>query len=370
MSRWPDLGEAKENIETPSLLIYEDILEENMQSYFEFARNMGVSLRPHVKSHRIPELAQKQVEQAGSGIMCQKLSLAETMVRHGLDDIVIVCPVVSRSKLDRLMWLAERAKISIVVDGQANTRILEEATKRHNQNINALIEVNVGADRTGCEPGQETSELAEYINSAELLEFSGLLAYDNHILYESDSQDEFRAAADAVLSKLTSSVDKITEKGIKVPSVRAGTSGTSRQMCKESVVTEINPGRYLLNDSSLIKHIDRVEHKDCAARILATIISKPTSERVVIDAGAKTFSWMHHDQPVCVNDERIEYTDFSSEHGIIDISKAKIDPCVGDQLEFIVGNIDATINLHSQAIGIREGTVSSVWRIPTEGQCR
>ncbi|MFC6874611.1 alanine racemase [Halobellus marinus] len=370
MSQWPGLGDVKEDIQTPSLLLYEEILEENMQSYFRFARARGVSLRPHVKSHRIPELAQKQVKQAESGIMVQKLSLAETMVRHGLDDIVIVCPVVTQSKLDRLMWLAEQATISIVVDGYENTQALEEATEGHNQDINALIEVNVGADRTGSEPGQETAELGEYINSTELIKFSGVLAYDNHILYESSSQEEFCAMADEVLSKLKSTVDEIKRRDIEVPNVLAGTSGTSRQMCKESVVTEINPGRYLLNDASFIKHIDRVQKEDCAARILTTVISKPTSERVIIDAGAKTFSWMHHDQPVCVNDEELEYVDFSSEHGIIDTSDAQIDPCVGDQLEFIVGNIDATINLHSQAIGIRDGVVSSVWSIPTEGQCR
>lgn len=369
--RWPALGDRVDDLETPTLLLREPIYESNLRSFAAMAAENGVSLRPHVKAHRIPALARRQTDVCGSGIMVQKLSLAEVMVRNGLEDVVVVCPVVTESKLRRLQWIARQAEtVSVVVDGRDNASRLEEGVRRFGSSVNVTVELDVGGERTGIDPGDPAADLVEFVHESECLEFDGLLAYDNHVLYGTDSRAEFVAAAEEVVDSLETTTEIVNDRVCPVDTVRAGTTGTSAYMCQQSVVTELNPGRFLLHDTSLIEFLDDVGPEDCAARVLTTVVSRPSPDRAVVDAGAKSISWTAHHMPRCVDDADAEYVDFASEHGIVDVGDASIDPPVGSKLEFIVGNIDGAINLQDHVVSVVDDEVRSVWNVPTHGQTR
>lgn len=369
LDQWPSIGDERSSLQTPVLIFDLQRLRRNLQSFLDLADDYDVRLRPHVKAHKIPELAQKQVSQADSGIMCQKISEAEVMARHGLDDILVVCPVVSPAQLKATVWLEEFTdSLAIVGDSKANIRPLERTAAKHDIEIGIVLELDVSGERTGAPPGSESAALAEYIGSSESLRFSGLLAYDNHILYGSDTQGEFRSLGETVTNDLKRTINHIEAKGIPVSSVKAGTTGTAKYMAKHAPITEINPGRYILNDTSMVKYVDEISRDDCAATFLTTVLSKPTKSRAIVDAGAKSICWTSWHKPLCRTDPNIRYTRAASEHGILDLEETDRQVSVGDKLEFIVPNLYGAINLQDYAVGMKDGEVTDVWSISARGK--
>lgn len=369
--RLPPLGQNLRNLETPTLFFRNEILRRNLRSFARRADDNDVALRPHVKAHRIPEITRWQTDESNSGIMCQKLSLAEVMVRNGIDDVVVVCPIVSEQKLRRLAWLSRAATtFAVVVDGTDNLDVLEHGMERFDGSVEVIVEADIGGGRTGMAPDGPIEALVERIQTATTLEFGGLLAYDNHVLYESTTRSEFVEEADRVIETLERIADRVAAVTGDTPTVRTGTTGTSGYMAQSDVVSEINPGRYLVNDTSLVEFVDEVRLTDCAARVLSTVVSRPDSDTAVVDVGAKTVSWMRHHLPECVDDPDVTFVDIASEHGVLDVGATDSPPSVGDTVEFVVGNIDGAINLQDHVVGIENDTVSHVWNVPTCGQTR
>jgi len=369
--RLPRLGQDLRSLETPTLLFRNEILRRNLRSFARRAADNDIVIRPHVKPHRIPEIARWQTAESQAGIMCQKLSLAEVMVRNGIDDVVVVCPIVSEQKLRRLAWLTNAAtSFAVVVDGKDNLDILEHGMERFDGSVEVVVEVDVGGGRTGMAPDDPIETLVEQIRTASALDFGGLLAYDNHVLYESETRSEFVEKADRVIETLERIADRVAEVVDDAPTVRTGTTGTSSYMAQHDVVTEINPGRYLVNDTSLVEFVDEIRLADCAARVLSTVVSRPNTDTAVVDVGAKTVSWMRHHLPECVDDPDVSFVDIASEHGVLDVGDSDSPPSVGDKLEFVVGNIDGAINLQDHVVGIENDKVSHVWNVPTRGQTR
>lgn len=369
--RWPQVGAKKMELETPVLLFDLEVMKENMERYLSIANEHGVALRPHIKVHKIPEIAQMQIEMADAGVMCQKLGEAEVMARHGIKDIILVCPVVTRSKLENVIWLNDRVdSFAMVADSESNIEPIETVARENGARVTTVLEIDVGGERMGSEPGAESAAVAARIASSDHLRFGGLLAYDNHVLYESDSPQHFRNLRDSVFEDIERTIMSIEDRGVDISDVRVGTTGTAHHTAEHPLVTEINPGRYLLNDTSMVKFVDWVSKEDCAATFLTTVLSKPTDDRVVVDTGAKSMSWTRGHKPICVTCPDIEYVHSSSEHGIVDTSESPRDIQVGDKLEFITRNIYGAINLQEYVIGVVGDSVETVWNVAARGKSR
>ncbi|WP_049979565.1 alanine racemase [Halolamina rubra] len=368
----PRLGDPVDDLETPVLLADVDAMERNVREYAAVADEHDVDLRSHVKTHKNAELAAREVELTGdSGICCQTLGEVETMARNGIDDIYLSYQVVGESKLDRLCWLDGKVDaLATTVDSAATIDALEDAAERNDRTLHAVLEVDMGLNRTGVAP-EDAPDLAQRIADADALTFDGLLAYDAHVKSEASTEREFEQGCWEAMELAQSVVDDIEAAGIEVPEVKVGGTATSRYSARHPVVTEINPGMYPFNDvGELELRPWEVSKADCTATVLTTVISVPDDDRLVVDGGSKTFSLDKPQMPVPKHRDDVEYVNASEEHGWIDTSESDESFAVGDRLEFVVPHVCTTINLHDLIVGVRDGEVADLWEVQARGKVR
>lgn len=368
----PELYEPVADVETPAVLVDLDAMEANMADYAAFAADNDVALRSHVKTHKIPDIAHRQQELTGDGILCQTLSEAEVMAQSGIEDIYLSYMVVSESKLDRLVWLSERlASFATTVDSRANIAPLREAARKHGVVVDAVLELDLGLNRVGASLDQ-AAELASVIDDTPELNFAGIMAYEAHVAAKAESEAEFEHRCGAAMDDVQRAVESIESAGVPVTEVKVGGTSTSKFSGKHPVVTEINPGMYPFND---VGELDRrhfeLSKADCAATVVSTVISKPAPDRAVVDAGSKSISLdIDGLDPVPKRRSDIEYERASEEHGWIDTSEAEEPVSTGDRIEFIVPHVCPTINLHDTLVGVRDGRVEEVWDVAARGMVK
>ncbi len=369
----PELGTSMSAITTPAVVVDLDVMDRNIATYAEFARTNDVMLRSHVKTHKIPAIAHRQ-EALGGGIVCQTLSEAEVMAAAGIRDIYLSYPVVGEAKLDRLVQLAaELPSFATTVDGPGNLAPLQSAAARHDTTVEAILEIDIGLGRAGVQPAQAV-EMADKIANSANVRFGGVMAYEGHLAYGDDppaTAEELATRCRSTMDEVAELVERIEASGLPVETVGVGSTATSRESGKHPVVTEIHPGMYPFMDAHLTA-IPGIEKADCALTVLTTVVSAPTDERVIVDAGSKSISLELDHQPIYAGaeDDAIRYVNASEEHGWIDVSQLDRDLAVGDRLAFIPPHVCPTINLHDTLIGLRDHEVETVWSVQARGKVK
>src|SRR2546421_8557256 len=159
----PWLGASLDDLDTPALLVDLDAFERNLDRMAEWSRRTGVAVRPHAKAHKSPLVARKQLDRGAVGITCSKLGEAEVLVAGGVSNILISSEIVGPAKIARLLSLVRHAELLVVVDDAANAGDLSAAASAAGLTLGVLVEVNVGQDRCGVEPGQPAAELAAHV---------------------------------------------------------------------------------------------------------------------------------------------------------------------------------------------------------------
>lgn len=367
----PRLGEAKADLETPVVVADIDAVERNLQRYADLAVDHNVELRPHTKAHKIPELAFRQQELTPGGILCQKLGEAEVMVRDGIDDVMLVCPVVSESKLGRVVWLAEKCeRLAMVVDGPGNVDPLSRIAAAHGAPLNVVMEIDVGLERMGTGPGDEAVAFGEHVHELDGVRLSGLLGHDAHLPFVAEDEGELERLCADTAAQLGSTADRLADEvGIGDIEITSGATATAPYMAAQDAITEIDPGRYVFNDVDILLRAPHVELDDCALTVLTTVIATPTEDRAICDAGSKTLSYTDAPNPVPKGRDDVGFPDRSSEHGHLDVSDAP-DVGVGDRLEFVVPNAYGPINLHDTIPVLRDDEVRDLWNVEARGKDR
>lgn len=361
------LGQPKDEIETPAIVVDLDVMERNIEDFASFADEQGVSLRSHVKTHKIPALAHRQVSRTGGGVVCQTLSEAEVMAHGGIEDIYLSYIVVTQPKLYRLVRLSESIDSFVTtVDSIGNIDPLQAAAADHDTTVSVVLELDIGLNRLGAKPG-DAVELTRYISDAPNLEFRGIMAFEAHIKRIADTVEEYDELCREAMNDVATVVENIEAAGVPVEEVKVGSTKTSKHSAKHPVVTEINPGMYPFND---VGELGRVTKDDCALTALTTVISVPTDDRVIVDAGSKTIAMDTGRNPVPKNRDDIAYFNASEEHGWIDTSDANEGFAVGDRLEFVIPHVCTTINLHDSLTGTREGLVEDIWDVQARGKVK
>jgi D-serine deaminase-like pyridoxal phosphate-dependent protein len=370
----PELYADQSSLETPAVVVDVDVMEENLQEYAEFAATHDVSLRSHTKTHKIPEIAHRQHEMTEGGILCQTLSEAEVMAQNGINDIYLSYMVVTESKLRRLVRLAEKVpSFATTVDCPGNVDPLQAVAAEHDVVVDVVLEVDLGLERVGTPPGRPTLEVAQYVRDQPNLRIVGVMGYEGHIGYGSEeplTSADFDRQCKAVMDDLAATVDLLETNNIPIGDVKVGSTATSRYSAKHPVVTEINPGMYIFNDANLVKQSPDVEPSDCALSVVTTVISKPSSDRIVVDAGSKAISLDIDVPPFEPHLEGVQYYNASEEHGWIDISDCPEEIAVGDRLSFVVPHVCTTVNLHDTLVGVRDGRIAEVWSIQGRGKVK
>lgn len=367
----PDLFADLNDVETPAVVVDLDVMERNMRRYVDFADEHDVALRCHTKTHKIPELAHWQTDQTGAGIICQTLSEVEVMAQAGIDDIYLSYMVIGDSKLDRLAHLATKLdSFATTVDGPGNIDPLQRAAARNDTTIDVVLEIDIGLERVGVLP-EDAVEMAEYLAEQPDLDVAGVMAYEGHIGYGDKTDDDYERECAAAMDELEAIVNRIEDAGIQIPDVKVGSTPTSLYSGKHPVVTEINPGMFPFMDAHLLE-VPHVEKADCALSVLTTVISAPTDDRVIVDAGSKSISLEIDYDPLVKSDahEGARYYNASEEHGWVDVGDCDADLAVGDRVEFIPPHVCPTINLHDTLVGVRDGVVEEVWAVQGRGKVK
>jgi len=360
------------DLETPAVLIDLDIMERNLARMAEYCRQHGLALRPHAKTHKIPELAHRQIKSGASGITVAKLGEAEVMVDAGLTDLLIAYPIVSREKTMRLAALAERASLTVSLDSEASAREISRSAHERGVRIGLLVELDIGFRRCGIPQPEEAVALARLIQDLPNVDFRGLMFYPGHFMVSEPERRRLLEDANARLRRFYEAFDRA---GFPIDIVSGGSTPTAYISHEFLGVTEIRPGMYIFNDRTMVGlGVARLE--DCALSVLVTVVSTAVPGRAIIDGGSKTLSSDRYRVGdgrgfgLVREDPEAELEALSEEHGHLDISRSRRPYRVGERLTIIPNHVCAVMNLHDEVYGVRGDQVEAVWRVAARGRVR
>jgi len=340
-----------EELETPALTADFDAVERNIASMQSYCDEHGLALRPHIKTHKLPEIARLQVDAGARGITCQKLGEAEVFADAGFDDILVTFPLVGEAKAERLSALAGRARMSVVGDSLVVAAGLSRVLASHGVEVELLVDCDTGFGRTGVQTPEEAVELATAVERLDGLRFAGLMTYPS-TPEATPRLREFREAVEAA--------------GIPVGRVSGGGTPTARQTHEQGVVDELRVGTYVYGDTACIAN-GSVKREDCALRVLATVVSRPTADRAILDTGSKALTM----EPAIGQEgfgQLLEHPEaqiyrLNEEHGYVDVRGCVAPPEIGDRVTVIPNHACVTANMFDDVVVVRGGEVVEV--LPT-----
>ena len=348
------IGQKLEEVDTPALVLDLDAFEKNLDT-LNSAVAGKVRVRPHAKTHKCPDVAKRQIALGAVGMCCQKVSEAEAMVEGGVKDVLVSNEIVGAPKLKRLAELSRRAKIGVCVDNAENVRQLKG-------DLDVYIEIDVGMRRCGVPPGAPAVALAKEILKNGL-RFAGLQAYHGRAQHMR-SMEERHAVIETAAQHVQHTKRLLKEAGIDCPIVTGAGSGTFMLEVEAGAWNEIQCGSYAFMDVDYAKNewaapLPRFEH---ALFVLSTVMSRPSAEVAIVDAGLKASS-VDSGMPG-VWQKELRYTHASDEHGWVE---GRNPPALGEKLLLVPGHCDPTINLYDWYVCVRRGRVEALWPITARG---
>lgn len=358
------IGAFKFDLDTPLLCIDLDAMESNIARMADFIHARGKSWRPHEKCHKTPAIAHRQLAAGAVGVTCAKVSEAEVMAVAGVRDILVANMVVGEKKVQRVAALCRWADPIIACDHFTQVEPLAAECCRRGVACRVMIEINIGLNRVGIRPGRDTLELAKAIDRLKGVRLAGIMGYEGHLLRVKDQQEK-RARIDEAIGVLVHCRDLLKENGIACDIVSAGGTGSYQITGDCPGVTELQAGGGIFADPMyrLQCHVTGLES---ALTVLATVVSRPTRERAVLDSGRKTLN-PDIQMPLVKNRPDAEVTSLSAEHCTLRLGPDSQDLKIGDKLELVVGYADFTTVLHDRFYGFREDELEVVWPILGRG---
>jgi D-serine deaminase-like pyridoxal phosphate-dependent protein len=360
-----------EELETPAIVVDLDVLEKNIQSMADYCRRHNLNLRPHTKTHKIPAIAQMQIDAGCRGITVAKVGEAEIMAAAGIDDILVHYPVFGQSKLARLATLARERKMSVAVDSAVTAEAISAAVPQGSK-IGLLVEFDSGMRRCGVGSAAEVEALAQRISRLPNVQFSGITTYPGHIWLEPDKQSGALGELSSTIGEMT---DRLRQSGLSCEIVSAGSTPAARNSHLVEGLTEIRPGTYVFNDRNTVG-VGACSWDDCALRVLVTVVSTAVKGRAIVDGGSKTFSgdrWLSGGKTGfghVVEHPDVDFTSMSEEHGHMDLELSNYSPKIGDRLSIIPNHVCACVNMHDSIYFHRNGVVEGDWPVAGRGKVR
>ena len=371
-----EIGMPLDEVDTPALVIDLEVFERNLRRLPERISGSPVRTRPHAKTHKCPTIALKQMDLGAVGVCCQKVSEAEAMVQGGVRDVLVTNEIVGRQKLRRLTSLAHDARIGVCADDVSQIRALDAAAGEAGVTLPVYIEVNMGGNRCGVEPGEPALGLARQIGDAPHLVFGGLQAYHGSAQHLRGWEERRQAIAQAA-EKAGRTRDLLARHGIECPTVTGAGTGTFEFESASGVYTELQCGSYIFMDADYGRNLDRdgapTKAFEPSLFVWATVMSRPTEDRAIVDAGLKALAFDSGPPLVC-DEPAATYERPSDEHGRLGISGATNRLGLGDKIRLIPGHCDPTVNLYDWYVCVRGNRVEQVWpitarRLLTLGAC-
>jgi D-serine deaminase-like pyridoxal phosphate-dependent protein len=357
----PVVGSRIADLDTPCLLLDLDAVERNMDAMARAFAGTRVGIRPHAKTHKSPRLARMQLERGAVGICCAKLGEAEVLAGHGISGILITSELVGRSKIARLLGLAQTTSVITVVDDAGAARQISDAAVAAGLRLECLLDIDVGTNRTGVAAGEPAVALGLAVAAMPGLNLIGVQGYEGH-LQHIVAAEERRARNGAAMQLLCQTAAALRDKGLPIQIVSTAGTGTCAFAAAWEGITEVQPGSYICMDSDY-GAVDGL-HFEYALTVLATVISK-RNNGVMVDAGLKALST--DAGPARPKDLAARYAPRGDEHGLVSFDEGN-PLSVGDKLLLIPSHCDPTINLHDVYTVTRGDTVVGVWPIAARGR--
>lgn len=359
---------TKYKLQSPAIIVDLDIVERNVNKIATLARNSKKKLRPHIKPHKSVYFAKKQLEGGACGITVAKLSEAEVMAEHGVDDILVAYSIVGEEKLGRLRKLRDRARVATTLDSIEVASGLSTVGTAANP-LPVLIEIDCGTHRGGRQPGEDALNFAKQIKATPSLCLEGIFTYGG-MVYGSSNLEELKTKAALEASILRETATLLAQNGIPVNEVSGGSTPAAFVLDKLEGITEIRPGNYIFFDASgLSMGIAKVS--DCALRVLATVVSVPLPGYATIDAGSKTLTsdlaTGREGYGYIVGMPDVHLAKLNEEHGYMRYDPVLREFHVGDRVEVIPNHACVIPNLSGILYGIRGEEVVSPISVEARG---
>ena len=344
--------ETIHDLETPSVLIDLDRMERNIARMQGYCDEHGLGFRPHIKTHKIPDIAQMQLDAGAVGIACQKLTEAKIFVDAGIQDIQIPYNILGPKKLARLADMSMYTRLTVSADHPAVVRGLSEAAESRGITIRVMADLETEIERTGAKPA-EVVELAKQIDADDHLHFAGIFLYPSY---------------PSVRPRLQEVLDALHRAGIGVDSVSGGGTGASFTAHEVPELTEIRVGTYVFNDMNTVVG-GWADIDDCAMTVMATVVNLPGENRAILDSGSKTLAADRVDDG---HGFILQYPDahiykLNEEHAYVDLSACDKKPEIGERVDIVPVHTCVVTNLHNQIYGIRGENIEQVWPVAARG---
>ena len=362
------------DLDTPLLLEDLDIMERNISWMQQKAQRAGVNLRPHIKTHRTPDIAKKQLAAGAKGITVAKLGEGEVMAAEGIDDIFIANELAGDIKMDRLLALARKTTLAVGVDHPDHVKMLAETFDGESRPMEIMIDVDTGYHRTGVGSKEEILELAKLIRYRDSLKLRGIFTHDGNC-YNATTISEVRSISQSSQNMMLEMAEFLRKEGIGVEEISIGSTPSLLVSEIMQGITEIRPGTYVFLDADQAGVIGTYEH--CALSVLATVISCPAPDRIVLDAGTKALTFYFHRGNITSSPgfgllkkrPTVYLKSLSEEHGMF-TPPEDMAFRIGDKVEIIPNHACPTCNLYPVLYGVRNGQVQEEYKILARGMSK
>jgi D-serine deaminase-like pyridoxal phosphate-dependent protein len=347
-------------LDTPAVTIRLDVMEANIRRVQSRLSALGVGNRPHIKTHKIPAIGKQQMAAGAMGITCQKLGEVEVFADARVaDDVLLTYNILGAAKAERLMATNRRIKtLTVSLDNEVVARGLSEAAQRAGQDLRFVVECDTGMGRTGVQTPPQAFDLARAAMRLPRLQFQGLMTFPTK---DPDTRVFFEAA-----------LGLFKQAGIPLPMVSGGGTPALATVERFPMLTEHRAGTCVFNDAMVVS-TGTAGWDDCAMRVRATVVSRPTPERAVLDAGSKVLT---SDQYFMKGFGHVmEYPEaavihLSEEHAVVDLTACPERPKVGDVVQVVPNHCCVVSNMVDELHGVRGDTVEVVWPVAARGRVR
>lgn len=344
-----------DQLETPVAVVDLDRLQSNIVRLQQYLDQHGILNRPHIKTHKIPAIAHMQMDAGACGITVQKLGEAEVMAAAGIHDVFLPYNILGEAKLERLMHLTRRVQIAVTADSAVTVDGLSRAAGKEGTELAVLVEFDTGTGRCGVQSPQEAADLARLIARSPGLRFGGLMTYPSNA-----NTDPFVVAVKQLLA-----VD-----GLSVGVVSGGGSPAMWSAHTHREVTEHRAGTYVYGDRSMV-NTKVLSQDEVAFHVIATVVSRPTADRAILDAGSKTLTSDKargaEGYGLILEYPDAQISNLSEEHGWVDLSSSGRKPEIGERVTILVNHCCVVNNMFNQIVGVRQGEVEVVWPVAARG---
>ncbi|MET0396857.1 MAG: D-TA family PLP-dependent enzyme [Longimicrobiaceae bacterium] len=352
--------ESLDQLETPAALVDVDRMRANLRRAAEYTRAHGLAWRPHVKTHKTPELAAEQLRAGAVGVTVATPREAEVMAAVA-DDVLLAYPPFGASKLARLMALPGRVRLSVGLDSKEAAEGLARAAREAGRAVGVLVEVDAGMRRVGVQAPEDAVALARAARDAGL-EFRGVMFYPGHVRGPIGEQG---SALRAVSDRLAAYLEALEGAGLPAGVVSGGSTPTFWRSHEIAGITEVRPGTNVFNDRTTAM-VGACAWDECAYSVLATVVSTSVPGQAVVDAGSKALAKEElraegGGYGALLDRPEVAVKAVSEEHGLLDLSGTDWRPRVGERVRVVPNHVCVSVNLSDALWGVRGDEVVAAW---------